>query len=102
MRLIASASGGEKSVTAVSFIFAIQSLSPAPFYIFDEIDAHLDPSNTERLADVLKEQAAYSQLIIITLRDVVMDRADRLFGVFIQDGVSRSYRPDWKRSQHID
>jgi chromosome segregation protein len=88
-RLIASASGGEKSVTAVSFIFAIQSLSPAPFYIFDEIDAHLDPYNTERLADVLKEQAAYSQLIVITLRDVVMDRGDRLFGVYIQDGASR-------------
>jgi len=88
-RLIAGASGGEKSVTAVSFVFAIQSLSPAPFYIFDEIDAHLDPYNTERLADVLKEQAAYSQLIVITLRDVVMDRSDRLFGVYIQDGASR-------------
>lgn len=88
-RLLAGASGGEKSVTAVSFVFAIQSLSPAPFYVFDEIDAHLDPHNTERLADVLKEQAAYSQLIVITLRDVIMDRGDRLFGVYIQDGVSR-------------
>jgi chromosome segregation protein len=89
MRLIAGASGGEKSVTAVAFVFAIQNLSPAPFYIFDEIDAHLDPFNTERLADALKEQAVYSQLVVITLRDVVMDRADRLFGVYIQDGVSR-------------
>jgi chromosome segregation protein len=89
VRLIAGASGGEKSVTAVSFVFAIQSLSPAPFYILDEIDAHLDPYNTERLADVLKEQAAYSQLVVITLRDVIMDRGDRLFGVYIQDGVSR-------------
>ena len=88
-RLIAGASGGEKSVTAVAFVFAIQSLSPAPFYIFDEIDAHLDPYNTERLADVLKEQAAYSQLIVITLSDVVMDRGERLFGVYIQDGASR-------------
>jgi chromosome segregation protein len=89
MRLIAGASGGEKSVTAVAFVFAIQNLSPAPFYIFDEIDAHLDPYNTERLADALKDQAVYSQLIVITLRDVVMDRADRLFGVYIQDGISR-------------
>ena len=88
-RLIAGASGGEKSVTAVAFVFAIQSLSPAPFYIFDEIDAHLDPYNTERLADLLKEQATYSQLIIITLRDVVMDRGEKLFGVYIQNGVSR-------------
>ena len=89
MRLISGASGGEKSVTAVAFVFAIQNLSPAPFYIFDEIDAHLDPYNTERLADALKEQAVYSQLVVITLRDVVMDRADRLFGVYIQDGISR-------------
>jgi len=88
-RLIAGASGGEKSATAVSFVFAIQSLSPAPFYVLDEIDAHLDPQNTERLADVLKEQAAYSQLIVITLRDVIMDRGDRLFGVYIQDGISK-------------
>jgi len=88
-RLVAGASGGEKSVTAVSFIFAIQSLSPAPFYVLDEIDAHLDPYNTERLADLLKEQAAGSQLVVITLRDVIMERADRLFGVYIQDGISR-------------
>ena len=79
----------ETAVTDFSPPLAIQSLSPAPFYIFDEIDAHLDPINTERLAAVLKEQAAYSQLIVITLRDVIMDRSDRLFGVYIQDGVSR-------------
>ena len=88
-RLIAGASGGEKSVTAVAFIFAIQSLFPAPFYMFDEIDAHLDPFNAERLADLMKERAADSQIISMTLRDVIMDRADRLFGVYIQDGISR-------------
>ena len=88
-RLIAGASGGEKSVAAVSFIFAVQSLFPAPFYVFDEIAAHLDPYNTERLADLLKEQSATSQWIIMTLKDVIMDRAEKLFGVYVQDGVSR-------------
>ena len=88
-RLIAGASGGEKSVTAVSFIFAVQSLFPAPFYMFDEIDVHLDPYNSERLANLLKEQSAASQLIVLTLRDVIMDRAGRLLGVYIQEGVSR-------------
>ncbi len=88
-RLIAGASGGEKSVAAVSFIFAVQSLFPAPFYVFDEIDAHLDPYNAGRLADLLKERSVNSQLIVITLRDVIMDRSDRLFGVYIQDGISR-------------
>jgi chromosome segregation protein len=88
-RLIAGASGGEKSVVAVAFIFAIQSLSPAPFYVFDEIDAHLDPYNAERLADLLKEQSYNSQFIVITLRDVVIDRAEKLFGVYIQRGISQ-------------
>jgi chromosome segregation protein len=88
-RLIASASGGEKSVVAVVFIFAIQHLSPTSIYLFDEIDAHLDHQNAERLADLLREQAATSQFIVITLRDVILDRAEKLFGVYIQNGLSR-------------
>jgi chromosome segregation protein len=87
-RLIAGASGGEKSVVAVAFVFAIQSLSPASFYMFDEVDAHLDPYNAERLADLLKEQSVNSQFIVVTLRDVVIDRAEKLFGVYIQNGLS--------------
>jgi chromosome segregation protein len=87
-RLVAGASGGEKSVTAVAFILAIQSLAPAPFYVFDEIDAHLDPPNSERLADLLRKQAKESQFIVMTLRDVMMNRAEKLFGVYIQNGLS--------------
>ncbi len=87
-RLIAGASGGEKSVVAVAFVFAIQSLSPASFYMFDEVDAHLDPYNAERLADLLKDQSGNSQFIVVTLRDVVIDRAEKLFGVYIQNGLS--------------
>ena len=88
-RLVAGASGGEKSVVAVAFIFSIQSLSPTSFYIFDEVDAHLDPYNAERLADLLKEQSRKSQFIVITLRDVVIDRAEKLYGVYIQTGFSK-------------
>jgi chromosome segregation protein len=88
-RLVAGASGGEKSVTAVALIFAIQSLTPSPFYVFDEIDAHLDPYNSERLADLLRKQAEGSQFIVMTLRDVMMDRAEKLFGVYIQNGLSQ-------------
>jgi chromosome segregation protein len=73
---------------AVAFVFAIQSLSPASFYMFDEVDAHLDPYNAERLADLLKEQSVNSQFIVVTLRDVVIDRAEKLFGVYIQNGLS--------------
>jgi chromosome segregation protein len=88
-RLVSGASGGEKSVAAVSFIFALQRMQPAAFYIFDEIDAHLDPYNAERLADLLKGQAGGSQFIVITLRDVIVDRAESLFGVYVHQGVSR-------------
>ena len=79
-RLISGASGGEKSVAAVSFIFALHTFRPVPFYLFDEIDASLDPINAERLADLLKERSAMSQFIVITLKDVVVARAEKLFG----------------------
>ena len=88
-RLITGVSGGEKSVAAVCFILALQSISPAPFYIFDEIDAHLDPYYAERLADLLKKNSAESQFIVITLRDAMISRADRIFGVYVQRGTSR-------------
>jgi chromosome segregation protein len=88
-RLITGVSGGEKSVAAVCFILALQSISPAPFYIFDEIDAHLDPYYAERLADLLKKNSADSQFIVITLRDAMISRADRIFGVYVQRGTSR-------------
>ncbi len=88
-RLVSGASGGEKSVAAVSFMFAIQDLSPAPFYAFDEVDAHLDIHNAERLADMLRENSAGTQFIVVSLRDVVIDRAQQLFGVYVHSGVSR-------------
>jgi len=87
-RLITGASGGEKSVAAVSFIFAIQNMFPAPFYVFDEIAIHLDHYNAEKLADLLKEQSTNSQFIVITLRDVLIDRSDRIFGVYSNNGLS--------------
>lgn len=88
-RLVSGASGGEKSVSAVAFMFAVQDLSPAPFYVFDEVDAHLDIHNAERLADMLLENSSGTQFIVISLRDVVVDRAQKLFGVYAQNGVSR-------------
>ena len=88
-RLVSGASGGEKSVAAVAFLFAVQDLSPAPFYVFDEVDAHLDIYNAERLANMLLENSSGTQFIVITLRDVVVDRAQEILGVYIQNGISR-------------
>ena len=87
---ISSASGGEKSVATVCFVIALQSIHPMPFYMFDEIDAHLDVLNTQRLADLLKERARGSQFIVISLRDITISRADRIYGIYIQNGVSHA------------
>jgi len=82
-------SGGEKSLTALAFILAVQRLRPASFYVFDEIDAHLDDEKVPRVARLLKKYAENSQVIVVTLKDPIMSVADRLFGVVMEGGVSR-------------
>jgi chromosome segregation protein len=86
---IGSASGGEKSVGTVCFILSLQSIHPMPFYMMDEIDAHLDVLNSQHLAELLKRKSQGSQFIIVSLKDVTITRADTVYGVFIQDGVSQ-------------
>ena len=86
---VSSASGGEKSVATVCFLLALQSIRELPFYIFDEIDAHLDDLNSQRLADLLKSRSSNSQFMVISLRDTTVSRANRVYGVFVQDGTSQ-------------
>ena len=86
---IGSASGGEKSVGTVCFILALQAIHPMPFYMMDEIDAHLDVVNSQRLAELLKSKSKGSQFIIVSLKDVTIARGDSVYGVFIQEGVSQ-------------
>ena len=90
-----SVSGGEKTVCGLSLILAIQAVYPSPFYLFDEIDAHLDPINTGKLADILKEKARESQIIIVSLKDLVISKASLIYGVYNQNGVSKTikYQP---------
>ncbi len=85
---IGSASGGEKSVATVCFILALQAFRPVPFYAFDEIDAHLDPLNSQKLAEILKERSKDSQFIVITLRDSMISAGDKVYGVYLKDGES--------------
>lgn len=89
MRLVSGASGGERSVAAISYLLAIQQFLKAPFYLFDEIDAHLDDVNTTRLADVLKKSAIDAQFLMVSLKDVMVHNADKIYGVFSQAGRSR-------------
>lgn len=86
---IGSASGGEKSVAAVCFLLALQGIHPMPFYVFDEIDAHLDMVNSQRLADLLKDRSTNSQFIVVSLKDTTISRASGVYGIFIQDGFSQ-------------
>ncbi|MCD6263499.1 chromosome segregation protein SMC [Candidatus Bathyarchaeota archaeon] len=89
MRLASGASGGERSVAAIAYLLAIQKFLKAPFYLFDEIDAHLDDLNTDRLAEVLRENSAGAQFIVITLKDAMINRAERVYGCFSRGGRSR-------------
>jgi Chromosome segregation ATPases len=87
-----SLSGGEKTIAAITFLLALQSLKPAPFYLFDEIDAHLDSINTERLKKIVKDRAKMSQIIMVTLKDTLVANADMVYGVYAKDGISHVVR----------
>ena len=82
-------SGGEKSLTAISLLFAIQNLKPSPFCLLDEIEAALDVSNVGRFANYLHKLTRNTQFIVITHRRGTMAAADRLYGITMQEkGVS--------------
>ena len=82
-------SGGEKALTAISLLFAIQNLKPSPFCLLDEIEAALDESNVSRYAKYLHKLTKHTQFIVITHRRGTMERADRLYGITMQEkGVS--------------
>ena len=82
-------SGGEKALTAISLLFAIQNLKPSPFALLDEIEAALDDSNVERFTEYLKKLTKNTQFIVITHRRGTMVGADRLYGITMQEkGIS--------------
>jgi chromosome segregation protein len=83
-----SISGGEKTLAAITFLLALQKLKPSPFYLLDEVDAHLDAQNTERLAKILEDRSGGSQIIMVSLKDSVVQKAKLIYGVFPRNGVS--------------
>lgn len=82
-------SGGEKALTAIALLFAIQNLRPSPFCLLDEIEAALDESNVDRFARYLQRLGKHTQFIVITHRRGTMEAADRLYGITMQEkGIS--------------
>jgi chromosome segregation protein len=77
-------SGGEKALTALSLVFSMFQLNPAPFCLLDEVDAPLDDSNTERFCGLVKKMAANTQFMFITHNKITMEMASQLIGVTMQ------------------
>jgi len=82
---LAAMSGGEKSLTALAFIFAIQRHNPAPFYALDEVDAFLDAANADLVGEMVDELAGDAQFVVVSHRSAMLDRSERAIGVTMQD-----------------
>ncbi len=86
--VVSGASGGERSCSAVAFIFSLKEFSPASFYILDEADAHLDAFHTTKLAELLLQEASRTQFIVISLRPEMVNKAQKVYGVYERNGIS--------------
>ena len=87
---ISSMSGGEKTLTALSLLFAFFTHNPAPFCIMDEADAALDEANVERFVNLIKEFSNSTQFIVVTHNKRTMESARRLYGITMEEsGVSK-------------
>jgi chromosome segregation protein len=84
-----SLSGGEKSLTALALIFAIQHYEPSPFYLLDEVDMFLDAINAEHVARMVKKNSRQAQFVMVSLRKVTLKEADAIYGVtLLADSIS--------------
>ena len=90
MQRLSLLSGGEKSLGAISFLFALFLARPCPFYLLDEVEAALDDTNIARFTELLRTYADRAQFIVITHQKRTMEAADTLYGVSMgDDGVSK-------------
>ena len=87
--MIDSLSGGEQTLVATAFVFALQDYQRAPFFVLDEIDAALDRMNITRLGRMLREYADKIQVIVVSHNEETVRHADRAYGVTIKNGASQ-------------
>jgi len=84
-------SGGEKTLAALSFLFAVMQHYDSPFYVLDEVDAALDKSNTRKIVELVKKYSGEMQFIVITHNDYTISEADSIYGVSMESGISRVF-----------
>ncbi len=84
-----SLSGGEKTLAALAFIFAIQEYQPSPFYLLDEVDAALDKTNSQLLSKLINKYSEKAQYIVISHNDNIITEAENIYGVAMKEGVSK-------------
>lgn len=98
---ISQLSGGEKTLTAIALLFSLYLLKPAPFCIFDEVDAPLDDANIEKFNNIIKKFSKDSQFIIVTHNKMTMSAVDVIYGVYMQEqGVSNVSPVDFRSLKH--
>jgi chromosome segregation protein len=95
-------SGGEKALTALSLVFSIFQLNPAPFCLLDEVDAPLDDHNTGRFCDLVRKMSDVSQFLFISHNKITMEIANQLLGITMQEpGVSRVVAVDIEEAMKL-
>jgi chromosome segregation protein len=87
-------SGGEKAIASLAFLFAIMQHYASPFYVLDEIDAALDKANTKKVSNLIKKYSKNVQFIVISHNDFTIAEADKVFGISMEEGVSRVFGID--------
>jgi chromosome segregation protein len=98
---IAQLSGGEKTLTATALLFALYLLKPAPFCIFDEVDAPLDDANIEKFNNIIRKFSSESQFIVVTHNKATMAAVDTIYGVYMpEQGVSAVTPVDFRQLSH--
>ncbi len=96
-------SGGEKTLTAIALLFALYLLKPAPFCVFDEVDAPLDDANIEKFNRIIKKFSTQSQFIIVTHNKTTMAAVDTIYGVYMEEqGVSGLSQVDFRAFDETD
>jgi chromosome segregation protein len=100
-KTISQLSGGEKALTAIALLFSLYLFKPAPFCIFDEVDAPLDDANIRKFNNIIREFSSKSQFIVVTHNKTTMTAVDVLYGVFMQEpGVSEVAEVDLREFEN--